>query len=187
MTIRVVVPHAAPSRSQRRALYVSPSTAKIHVSVNGGAASSAACSASGCTTTVGAPVGVADTFGVTLSDTSGNALSQATATQTIVPNTSNVVTLSYGGIVSSLALNVGSFTGPVTTSFVGGYSGSVTLTVIPQDADGNVILGTGAFTPPISLVASPPLPSSVTLSSAMITAIGPTDPTVTVATTDRHP
>lgn len=80
----------------------------------------------------------------------GNVLSTNTAPFTVVANQTNVVTLTLAGVPASLLVEPGSGDAQIVGSGSAGFqfTGEVphTIVVLPQDADGNLILGPGAPT-----------------------------------------
>jgi hypothetical protein len=94
-----------------------------------------------CSATVNAPVG-SDTFAVNLyggTNGTGSLLSTGTLTQTIVANQANSVSVTFNGVVASIALALAS---PTVTP---GTAGSLGITVNALDANGNVIVGPGSY------------------------------------------
>ena len=159
VTITLVIPAAkalaATSRSPR---YVSPATSAVRTTVNGGTpqtfqvgTSQASCwppqTNEVCSVfTIDAPVGN-DTFVVTLLDASGNALSQATMSATIVSGQANTLHFVADGIVASLAIAVsGAAPSPGTVAHQ-------RVDVTPLDADAYMIVGNVA---PIQVTDSDP-------------------------------
>jgi hypothetical protein len=141
----IVLPTASTSALRRAPAYISGSTqsAAVTVTPNGGSAGSPtviACSTTACSGAVIAPAG-SDTFTVILYDGtngSGNALSTATTTQTIIAGAANSVNETFNGVVTSLAVALGA-------SGTAGTSASLPLTVTALDADGNTIVGPGSY------------------------------------------
>jgi len=132
----IVIPTPAPASAKRPA-YISASTASATISV--GTTSTTVNCTTVCSATIAAPVG-SDTFTVKLYDAQnggGNLLSTGMLTQTIVAGQANTVSVTFNGVVASLAVAVA-----VVTP---GSAGSATVTVNALDADGNIIIGPGVY------------------------------------------
>ena len=162
----IVIPRAAKSKG-RSPLYISSSTQSASITVNTATPIVVNCTAT-CSATVQAPLG-SDTFAVQLYDgpnATGAILSQGSTVSTIVQNTSNVVSVSFAGVIKTLALST---SGTVTR----GIASSVALSVVAQDWDGNTIIGN--YYNPITLSnldtsgATTLSQTSVSASSAQIT------------------
>ena len=152
-TMRLTIP--AKSSSATRAKYVSASTQSVVLSVNGTAlpADNTTATSPGCSSTNGAvvcsfaftaPVGTA-TIGVKAYDApngGGNLLSQGAVTQTLVAG-SNVVPVALGGVTASLAVSA--------AAIAAGTAGATPVIVQAKDADGNVIVGPGNYSSPITV------------------------------------
>ena len=157
-------------QSARRAQYISPATQSITGSVTpagGGSATSAvgncAPPQTTCSVQLLAPVGL-DAFTLSLYDQPnglGNQLSSgATMLQVVAGDTHDVV-VTFNGIPATLQLLVT----PATATSGAASNGAVE--VIARDASGNIILGPGAFTPPIGLSLSDTT-GSVTLAATQL-------------------
>jgi hypothetical protein len=157
-TLSVVVPTATTtSSSQRRVAYVSPSSAKLAVTVNGGTSTaygltqqSPGCvMQSGqllCTFTLAAPTGK-DTFGLSVTDAAGNVLSRNTVTATITAGAATPIATTLSGVPATVQVL------PLTTAIEGNAPPFQFPGLIGQDveaaafdADGNLIIGPGAPT-----------------------------------------
>jgi hypothetical protein len=145
--------HFAGQRSVRTQ-YVSQSTQSISIAANGGVPFIADLTPNspGCvpptqntplTCTISAPEPVgADTFSFTTYDqtgATGNALSSATVTATIVAGQANDVSVTLNGIVASISLSLVPANPPL------GTPAEVGLTVDAMDADGNIITSPGSY------------------------------------------
>lgn len=138
-----------PSSTARQPKYISSGTKVVSVVVTptGGAALAAqtiACAGTECTGTIQAPVG-SDQFSVTLSDAGNHVLSQGSTTSTIIAGQANDVTVTFGGVVSSIVITVAS---PTVSS-----SGSIPVTVTAKDAAGYTIVSEN-YVNPITVVDS---------------------------------
>jgi hypothetical protein len=141
--------------------YVSPSTQSIAVlqgtkslGTFNTSASSANCSdvngGTMCTFTVGIASGKNQVFRVNAYDRpngAGNLLSSGTVIQTIKPGF-NVIPITLSGVVSSIAVGVQNPNTPA------GTRATLAVSVMAEDADGNVIVGPGAYSTPIALTDS---------------------------------
>ncbi len=155
----------ATSAGSRAPAYVSPSTQSLTVQVDGGTptaqnltSGSPNCSVGGplsaltCTVPIAASAG-SHTFTFTTYDGlggTGNVLSTNAVTQTIVANQTNSIDVTLAGVPASLqVLAVGSstgITGSVGTGLQLAGVLSASFSVVPLDADGNIIIGPGAPT-----------------------------------------
>jgi hypothetical protein len=123
-----------------------------------------------CTVTVQAPFGT-DTFAVSTYsglNGSGSLLSSGQVQVNIVrgANTPPTVQLDLDGVPASVALALGTATLPV------GYAGSTAVIVQAKDASGNLIIGPGVFSTPISLAISGDTYNTLSLSTTSITSPG---------------
>lgn len=122
-----------------------------------------------CTATVQAPFGT-DNFAVStysgLNGT-GNVLSTGQVQATLTSGgTEPTVQLSLNGVPASVSLVLGTATLPV------GYAGSTSVIVQAQDASGNLIIGPGLFSTPITLAISGDTYGTLALSTPQVTAPG---------------
>ena len=164
VVVSIAIPPGSSSTAsaKRSPLYVSTNTQSASIAVNGGtplvanlsSGSSNCTPATGggrtCSITVSAPVG-ADTFTEILyASTTGTGapLSQSTTSYTVVAGKSNVITMTLGGVVNSIALTLAN---PTPTL---GVATSIALTVTIKDASGATIIGSDPFTNPITLADS---------------------------------
>ncbi|HEX3550203.1 MAG TPA: hypothetical protein VHT53_07510 [Candidatus Elarobacter sp.] len=163
VSISVAIPSAASTGSaHRRALYVSPGTKSATVTY-AGATQTTNC-ASSCQLTLNVTPG-AVTFGIALYDQAngtGNVLSTAQTTATIVAGTNNTLNVTFGGVVASVAVSVG------TASLVAGTPASVPVNVVAKDAAGYTIVGSESYVSPIALSTSGA--TGFTLSTASVTS-----------------
>lgn len=135
-----------------------------------------------CSLMVPASVGT-DTFVVATYDAAqssanpttltGNLLSTASASTTVVASTANTLALTLNGVVHSISLALG------TTTPSTGAVATIPLTVTARDFDNNIIIGPGSYTQPITLLDSD-TSGATTLSTTSVT--GPST-VVTVAYT----
>ena len=120
-----------------------------------------------CTLTVGLISG-AQTFTVTAYDHTGgtgNVLSVGSVAQTIVVGQNNVIPLTLGGVVASAVV---ALTAPAPKA---GSAGAVPVIVTAKDASGNVIVGSGNYSKPITLT-NDDTTGATTLSTTTIAAPG---------------
>jgi hypothetical protein len=160
-TASVTFSIAVPSRVmslQRQPRYVSPATATVQITVNGGVPQSfpvsggAPCSstaqppASGTciVASVQAPAGD-DTFTVRLLDASGHTLSGGTVQQTIIANQTNTVNITFDGVVAALRVSLTKPTPPT------GATTRLGVFLSPLDAAGYSILGAPGALPNVTL------------------------------------
>jgi hypothetical protein len=164
-----VHPYVPTQANKRGAAYVAPTTESATfqvVAVNGAAvtgqpiieqdlvATAPGCTTSGatvtCSTTVPVIVGTV-TFQVKTYDqtgASGTQLGTSLASTTIVANQANRIALTVSGVIAQVQL----FLGP--SSLTAGTAGRSLLVVVPQDADGNIIVNPGNYDQPIQLSLS---------------------------------
>ena len=150
--MRLVIPTKSPAI---RAKYVSASTASVVLTVNGTplpayntTATSPGCSASNggviCSFAFAASVGAA-AFNVKAYDAAnggGNLLSQGNVTQTLVAG-SNTIPVIMGGVTSWISVSAAGINA--------GTAGTTPVIVQAKDADGNVIVGPGNYSSPITI------------------------------------
>jgi hypothetical protein len=171
LEIRLKIPR------RRRARYISPSTKSLKI-LEGKSKlgtfdttpSSKYCVLSGgdtlCQFTVGAAPGKNRTFTIDTYDgtgAKGNLLSTGQVTKTIVTAGPNLIAITLNGVVASIEVAL------VRPNPPAGSSTTVGVTVMAKDADGNIILGPGRYSAPITLTDSDA--SGITaLSSATVTS-----------------
>ena len=123
------------------------------------------------TLTFAAPTGQ-DTFEIQTYDETngkGNVLSSAFVTQTVSSGSANVVTAILNGVINSLALSVS----PLQPT--AGTASTMTVSATGYDADGNVIVGPGAYAAPITLsIVDPANSGTLALSSTVLQQPGAT-------------
>jgi virginiamycin B lyase len=184
-TLSITIPQArAAASSSRRPAYVSPATTQLLIDIQqtgssisgypqtiGLTPTSNGCSSSLASTQCNLTLALAPgsyTATLTTEDASNNPLSAAQSVPfTIVAGTNNAINLSLGGIATSIAFLPGA-TSTLSGNVASGYALSKCQTT-PQsasvygvDADGNLILGSGAPTPALAsndvqmVVATPP-------------------------------
>ncbi len=143
-TANVTFSISVPAKTvARRPAYVSPSTqsASVTVTPSGGSAGTPVvvnCT-SVCSGTVSAPVG-SDIFAAHLysgTNGGGSLLSTGSLTQSIVANRANTVTMTFNGVVASIAVSL--------PTIAPGAAGSAAVTVKALDASGNTIVGPGTY------------------------------------------
>gem|GEM_PF-815038 len=157
-TFNILIPRSGARSSLRKPQYVSASTQSISIGINDATpvianltSTSPGCSSvSGgvqCTVPVSAPPG-SDTFSVSTFDgpnATGNELSTASVTQTIVSGQDNPVNVTLDGVVAGIVLALQSTPPPE------GSTATIGISVMARDADGNTIVGPGTYYNPISL------------------------------------
>jgi len=189
-----VHPYASSQASKRSAAYVAPTTesATFQVTaVNGQAVTgqpiieqdlisgSTGCTTSGatvtCATTVPVIVGTV-TFQVkTYNQTGaqGTLLGTTLANATIVSNQANRIALTVQGVIASVQL----FLSP--QALAPGTAATSLLVVVPQDADGNIIVNPGNYDQPIQLSISGGTVGSGTVAHIGFEEDGATTPSAT--------
>ncbi len=179
----LAIPNASTASSSRSPKYISPSALSIAIAVNGGSATVADISqnSTDCTTTqngrtctipLTAPAGH-DTFTFTQyagANATGAVLGSGTTALTVTAGTPFVLAATLNGTVGSIQLSLG-------TIPPAGTPGTATLTVQADDAAGNVIIGPGNYSSPITLTVADST-AQTTLSASTVT--GPATNTVTV-------
>jgi hypothetical protein len=133
------------SSKARQPAYISASTKSATISVTPGSASTIVNCTSVCSGQILAPIG-SDTFTVKLFDATngtGNLLATGTLTQTIVIDQANSVTVTFNGVAVSLAISLNPTSVTIGTPKTGGSAIAVTVNAL--DADGNIIVGPGAY------------------------------------------
>jgi streptogramin lyase len=180
--IAISVPGGSSASSARVPRFISPSTASLTVALQGAQTplatinvtpSSPGCSPAPlgivCTATVSAPVG-SNTYVVTTYDAvnaTGHQLATATLVATVTINATNTLALVLNGTVANATVILG------TTSVTAGVPNTVAVTVVALDAAGNVIVGPGNYSTPVTLTNSD-TSGATTLSRTSITAPGQT-------------
>ncbi len=129
--------------ARKKPLYVSTATKSAAIAVRQSGAQTVTEAVLECTSTcdgdVQAPVGT-DAFTITLFDQSngaGNALSTGSTTATVAANQTNTVSVTFNGIVYSVALSA--------DPLAAGTAASEPLTVLVKDRDGKAIVGAGTY------------------------------------------
>jgi len=200
MTISVH-PYASSQASKRAVKYVAPTTESATfqiIAVNGQTVTgqpvieqdlvsgAAGCSTSGatvtCSTTVPVIVGTV-TFAVKTFDqtgASGTQLGTATAGATIVANQANRIALTVSGIIAQVQL----FLSPASQT--PGTAGRSLLVVVPQDANGNIIVNPGTYDQPIALTLSGGTTSGSSVSHVGFEEDGATTPSATATVTSPN-
>ena len=182
-TFTIRIPNrTAVSSSDRSPLYVSPGTSSIKIETLGGAtpiaptiaplsSGSPGCSSSGsaltCSVSVAAAPGVQQfRLSVYASvDATGTALGMATVSSTINAGQANIVPVTLGGVVSTLA-----FTQTRVPVAADGATHVLALNVTAMDAAGDVIVAPGDFYSSIALAKGSDDPNNaLTLGGTSIT------------------
>ncbi len=146
--LRVVIPKRSASAARRGVQHLPSSSKSMAVKVNGGTpqvvglqptdpgcATDPVSGNTVCNATVLAPIG-SDTFDLTAYDAAGgtgNALSHAAVTKTVVAGT-NSFPIALGGVAASVTLSAAS------TVYEGAATTTATANVVAADADGNTIM-----------------------------------------------
>jgi hypothetical protein len=148
VAISIAIPSASgatASAGARRVRYVSPATKSATVDYAGGT-QTVNCTSS-CTINLSLTAGT-QSFSFKLYDApngAGNVLSTAQTTATIMAGTSNVVKVTFGGVVASVAIAA------AVASVVAGNPASIPVTVTAKDAAGYTIVGSEPYATPIAL------------------------------------
>jgi len=154
--LTVTVPNRTAS-AKRRPAYVSPSSAELAVSVNGGTSATYGLTASspGCTLVQGntqcnvqvpAPAG-ADSFTLTIEDSAGAVLSKNVVNATLALGQSTPVAVTLAGIPAAVAIVPGRGSAIEDSATPAWHVPGLLpqpVEVEALDADGNVIIGPGA-------------------------------------------
>ena len=170
MSVVIHWPAAAASASSRRhPSYVSPSTKSVSIVVNGSSTTVAnnpaftGMPASTSVVNVNAPVGP-DTFLVTSFDqlsAAGNILGQVSVPFTVVLDVANTLSVTLNGNLEKIACQaIAPFVTGTTAMTLVGPAGQLAL--LPEDADGNVIVAPGTIP---ALALTPATPSQATVTS----------------------
>jgi hypothetical protein len=160
--LTILVPRSSSTAksagSGKHPAYVSPSSATLGVTINGGAATSygltprtpgcaTLATVLSCTFAIVVPPGH-DTLGLTLVDAAGNVLSRNVVATTIAAGTSTPVSVTLAGVPAAVQIVPG--TGAYSDTLVAPYNipglFPVPVEVEALDADGNIIVGPGAPT-----------------------------------------
>jgi hypothetical protein len=171
------------SANRRRPDYISPSTQSIAISVNGGtrlvvvnpnvAGGTTATSAPSTSVIVPAPIGP-DAFSIgDYDDTkaAGNLLAESTISYTVVAGAANVVPITLNGNLGKVVCSGGApYTSPAgmiaaaspQAFTITGPAGQ--LSVVPEDADSNIIVAPG-IVPSLSLTAATPSQATISATS----------------------
>jgi len=124
-------------------IYMSTRSASVVVTASGVASSPVVINCTTlCTASITAPVGL-DQFAVTLHNQTnglGTQIASGSTSVQVVANVSNVVDVTFGSIVNSVALSV------LPVSIPAGTPTSATLMAIAKDSTGNTIIGPGPYT-----------------------------------------
>lgn len=110
-----------------------------------------------------------DTFKLTMFDQTGgkgNVLSTGTVAATLTSGESTSVPVVLDGVAANVSLVLGTGTLPV------GSTGSTSVIVQATDADGNIIVGPGGFSTPVTLAISGDKYNTLSLSSTSVTSPG---------------
>lgn len=157
MSVRLTIP-----RERRHSHFVSPSTKSIAIlqGTTKLGTFDATPNSGGCASTNGGTTclfsfsvspGTNQTFTVNAYDAlkgGGKLLSTGSITQNVTAGKNNLMLLTLSGVVASVAI------GLQNPNPAAGTAASVPLTIMAKDADGNVIVGPGAYHPSIKLTDS---------------------------------
>ncbi|HZT11421.1 MAG TPA: alkaline phosphatase family protein [Candidatus Baltobacteraceae bacterium] len=159
LTFKITVPARRPGA--RGLYYVSQSSQSLAISIDGGSPSAFNLSPSApncsagppltCTIVEAAPIG-SDSVTIWVYDqpnATGNVLSQNTVLVTVAAGQLNQIPIALNGVVASLSLALVS-SSPLPQS----SPATVPLSVNAYDADGNLIVGPGAYAQPVTVVDS---------------------------------
>jgi streptogramin lyase len=183
-TFRIDTGAPATSATARTGQFVSPSTASATISLQGATTPIATINitptTAGCTTTatgatqcvitLAVPAGQ-QSFTIATYDAAngaGHLLSTAAVTFTIVQNATNTIAIVLNGVVATAKVVL------ATTSVVAGTAAVIPVTVAAYDAAGNIIVGPGMYSTPITLTNSD-TSGVTTLSATQITGPGSTN------------
>jgi len=173
VTIIIHWPAAAGSTSSRRhPSYISPSTKSVSIVVNGSSTTVAnnpaftGTPASTSVVNVNAPVSTSgpDTFLVTSFDqlsAAGNILGQVSVPFTVVLDVANTLSVTLNGNLEKIGCEaIAPFVTGTTAMTLVGPAGQLAL--LPEDADGNIIVAPGAIP---ALALTPAMASQATITS----------------------
>ncbi len=163
VSFTVAIPAKSTASNARTPRFVSPSTASLTVTLQGASSpvatvnvtpGSPGCTVvanvTQCTVTANVPAGT-DTLVVATYDGAngtGHELSATTIVATVTLNATNTVALALNGIVANATVILG------TTSVLAGSAATVAVTVVGVDAAGNIIVGPGNYSSPVTLTNS---------------------------------
>jgi hypothetical protein len=149
------------AQSVRKPAFVPASTTSISVALNGTTPQVFPCTSTGCTGTILAPAGGADTFTFTAIDTQARALATASVTQTIAANGINAIAVTLDGIIAGATLSAS----PAGLSSAADAASVVSA--VAHDVDGDVI--TGTYAAPLT-VSDDDETGSIALNGATLTS-----------------
>jgi len=181
LSFSIAIPSSTgPAASSRTPKYVSPSTASVTVTLAGQTSplvtANLGATAPGCTAVAGgvtcsvsvtAPAG-SNTFVITTyngTNGTGQQLSTARIAATVTQNATTQVALTLNGVVASTQVILGTTTAPVGTPL------AIAVTVNAYDQNGNLIVGSGNFSSPITLTLTDPS-GATSLSTTSVAAPG---------------
>ncbi len=165
VAISIAVPAASTSSTKRAVRYVSAGTKSATVTTGGNTQTT------NCTSSCSLVVNVApgsQTFAITLYDAAnatGHVLSSGQTTATIVAGTNNAVSVTFDGVVASVAVALGA------SNVVAGTSATIPVTVTAKDAAGYTIVGGDPYASPIAL-STDDSTGAFTLSASSVAAPG---------------
>lgn len=159
VSFTITLPKVASAKS-RTTLFVSPYTTSISVSVNSTTPQVFACTPPTCSGSFEAPAGGSVNFLFTALDAQGKADADASVTQVIAANGSNVISVTLNGVVASATLSAS----PAGLSSAA--TGTSTISATAYDVDGDVI--TGTYAAPI-VVSTTDTTGTIALSGATLT------------------
>jgi hypothetical protein len=161
----IAIPSATTSSTRRSPRYVSAGTKSVLVAF-AGKQQSADCTQT-CSVNLTVPQG-AVTFQVGLYDAkggTGNLLATGSTTTTVVLGQANTVSITFGGVVASVGIALG------TASVTAGTAAVVPITVTAKDAAGFTIVGAEPYSAPIVL-AHDDTSGATSLSTTSVAAPG---------------
>ncbi|MGA2396019.1 MAG: hypothetical protein ABSH03_21995, partial [Candidatus Lustribacter sp.] len=158
VSFTITLPKVASAKS-RTTLFVSPYTTSISVSVNSTTPQVFACTPPTCSGSFEAPAGGSVNFLFAALDAQGKSDANASVTQVIAANGSNVISVTLNGVVASATLSAAP---PGLSSAATGQS---TISATAYDVDGDVI--TGTYSAPI-VVSTNDSTGTIALSGATL-------------------
>jgi hypothetical protein len=182
VSFSIALPKAGSGSSARKPLFVPAPTTAITVSVNGTTPQTFPCTSSGCSGSFQAPAGGQVSFLFSALDAQSNLLANASVTQAIAANGTNVITVTLLGVIHSTQLSI------APAGLSSAASGQASVTATAYDADGDVI--TGTYASPLNLnvndatgtvAVSPPALTSSTATGTITYTYG-----VATLYTDNH-
>ncbi len=166
VAISIAIPPASSaSSSKRRVRYISAGTKSASVSY-GGVTQTTNCDAT-CSLVASVTPGTV-TFALNLYDGAngtGHVLSTGSTTATIVAGTTNTVKVTFGAVVATVLVALGS------SSVVAGTPATIPVTVTAKDAAGYTVVGSDPYATPIAL-STDDTSGATSISPATVSAPG---------------